>query len=67
MDKFYLLADDDHDDAESFGEALAEMEYPVTFHHVKNVHGLLQFLDIADNKTPDIIFLDLNMPKISGW
>lgn len=62
-----MLADDDNDDAELFGEALAGIKPPVAFHHVEDGHGVFQFLNVSGNKKPDIIFLDLNMPEMSGW
>lgn len=67
MDKLFLLADDDSDDAELFGEALSELDPPVKFQHVPNGHGVFSFLSNKSNPKPDIIFLDLNMPEMSGW
>jgi CheY-like chemotaxis protein len=65
--KFYLLADDDHDDAEMFGEALAGIDPPVDLYHAEDGQALFQFLGGAQSRKPDIIFLDLNMPEMSGW
>jgi CheY-like chemotaxis protein len=67
MSKFFLLADDDVDDAELFGEALVSIEPPVEFHHVGDGEEVFHYLGKASNKRPDLIFLDLNMPKMSGW
>lgn len=67
MEKFFLLADDDNDDAELFGEALTGIKPPVEFYHVENGRGLLEFLSSKQDRKPDIIFLDLNMPEINGW
>ena len=64
---FFLLADDDCDDAELFGEALASLEQPVRFHHVENGRGIFDYLSNPVNAKPDLIFLDLNMPQMSGW
>ena len=66
MNKLFLLADDDSDDAELFGEALTVIDPPVSFQHVSDGHGVFSFLEKSDKK-PDIIFLDLNMPQMSGW
>jgi CheY-like chemotaxis protein len=65
--KIFLLADDDSDDAELFGEALASTKAQVDFHHVENGHEVFEFLNNSGNKKPDVIFLDLNMPEMSGW
>ena len=67
MEKFFLLADDDSDDAELFGEALTGINPRVEFYHVENGKRLLEFLSSKQDRKPDIIFLDLNMPEISGW
>lgn len=67
MGKFFLLTDDDNDDAEMFGEALAKISAAIAFRHVTDGEALFQFLDNGENERPDIIFLDVNMPKTSGW
>jgi CheY-like chemotaxis protein len=67
LDKLFLLADDDQDDAELFGEALTVIDPPVRFQHVPDGRAVFQFLSNDSNQKPDIIFLDLNMPEMSGW
>lgn len=61
-----LLTDDDEDDREFFGQAIADLDlnYPVEF--CKNGVELLDRLYDKSTDIPDIIFLDLNMPKLSG-
>ena len=63
----FLLADDDEDDTELFGEALSAIEPPVNFYHVETGQAVFQFLSNGQNKKPNIIFLDINMPEMSGW
>jgi CheY-like chemotaxis protein len=63
----FLLADDDRDDAELFGEALASLSPPVIFQHVEDGRLVFEFLENKENPKPDLIFLDLNMPGMSGW
>jgi CheY-like chemotaxis protein len=65
--KFFLLADDDRDDAELFNEALISLTPPVDFEHVEDGRGVIEFLSNPQNNKPDLIFLDLNMPQMSGW
>ena len=65
--KQVLLIDDDRDDAELFGEALMEIDASVIFkHYQESIVGLKALLtDLTD--LPDLIFLDINMPIVSGW
>jgi len=62
-----LLADDDSDDCMFFKDALDELSVKAEFNAVHNGVELLKYLE---NKTieeyPDILFLDLNMPRKSG-
>lgn len=67
MDKLFLLADDDQDDAELFKEALADVNASILFQHAENGYEVFRFLNDPANKRPDLIFLDLNMPQMSGW
>ncbi|MGQ7947693.1 response regulator [Flavobacterium sp. WC2509] len=60
-----LLADDDEDDCLFFKEALDEIALSVTLITVNDGVQLLQFL--SDNNLPDILFLDLNMPRKNGF
>jgi CheY-like chemotaxis protein len=64
---FFLLADDDRDDAELFAEALSALDPPVEFRHVDDGKAVFDFLSNGKNRRPDLIFLDLNMPQMSGW
>jgi CheY-like chemotaxis protein len=67
LNKLFLLADDDLDDAELFSEALNRVDSSITLHHVDNGTGVFEFLGQTNSQKPDLIFLDLNMPKMSGW
>jgi CheY-like chemotaxis protein len=62
-----LLADDDTDDCAFFKEALAEI--PLSTHLIA-VHDGEQLMHLLVNETtilPDVIFLDLNMPRKNGF
>lgn len=64
---YLLLADDDKDDCELFKDALAElMELTV----LKMVHDGEQLMHLLKEKTanfPNVLFLDLNMPRKNGF
>ncbi len=59
-----LLADDDLDDSAFFEEAIIDL--PVTFDKVSNGGELMGLLSSKTSQKPDIIFIDLNMPRKSG-
>ncbi|MEO8240075.1 MAG: response regulator [Flavobacterium sp.] len=62
-----LLTDDDQDDRDFFAEAASELHlnYPIEF--FKNGVELIERLHDENSEIPDIIFLDLNMPILSGF
>jgi CheY-like chemotaxis protein len=65
--KQILLIDDDRDDAELFKEALSELDASIGFEHYEDSKEGLRTLLERRNGLPDIIFLDINMPLVSGW
>ncbi|MEJ7611468.1 MAG: response regulator [Ferruginibacter sp.] len=60
-----LLADDDSDDCYFFKQALAELSVKATFTNVFDGEQLMHFLRDA-HQLPDVLFLDLNMPRKDG-
>lgn len=63
-----LLADDDEDDCAFFKEALEELLLPVSLVTVNDGVQLMDFLaDKSAANLPDILFLDLNMPRKNGF
>ena len=63
-----LLADDDEDDCAFFKDALDELDLSVDLIVVNNGEQLMNFLfDHPSDQLPDILFLDLNMPRKSGF
>ncbi|MDA6072782.1 response regulator [Flavobacterium sp. AC] len=62
-----LLTDDDEDDRDFFAEALADLQLKNPIEFCKNGVELLDRLYDANLVIPDIIFLDLNMPILSGF
>jgi len=61
-----LLADDDLDDCMIFQDALDELPIPAK---LQTVHDGEQLISLVQNENfvfPDMLFLDLNMPRKSG-
>ena len=61
-----LLADDDEDDCFFFNEALADLPAPTTLTIVNDGEQLMELLRQPDTAPPQVLFLDLNMPRLSG-
>ena len=64
--KILLIIDDDPDDRELFCDALKEVDGSAICHTCKNGLEALEMLRSERMPAPDYIFLDLNMPIISG-
>jgi len=62
-----LLADDDTDDCIFFKQALHELILPTFLTAVHDGEQLMQFLTDEKNELPNILFLDLNMPRKNGF
>jgi CheY-like chemotaxis protein len=61
-----MLADDDEDDRLFFKEAFEEVKIKYDITTFNDGEQLMHYLSVEDNPLPDIIFLDLNMPRKSG-
>jgi CheY-like chemotaxis protein len=60
------LVDDDNEDRMLFIEALNEIDMPVIIKDFDNGVSLINTLLQVENVLPDAIFLDLNMPLMTG-
>jgi CheY-like chemotaxis protein len=62
-----LLADDDTDDCSFFKEAVEELLLSTQLTAVNDGEQLMQLLTNETNELPDVLFLDLNMPRKNGF
>jgi CheY-like chemotaxis protein len=62
-----LLADDDADDCIFFKEALEELSHATELTTVNDGVELMHLLSAEDGTLPDALYLDLNMPRKSGF
>lgn len=62
---YILLADDDEDDRLFFKEAFDTIKKYTVVKTVNDGDELMEYLT-GGGKTPDLLFLDLNMPRKSG-
>ena len=61
-----LLADDDPDDRLFFGMAMKTVPISSILSTVDNGEELMLYLSKNIKQLPDVIFLDLNMPRKNG-
>jgi CheY-like chemotaxis protein len=61
-----LLADDDLDDRYFFEKALKTVPIPTRLATVEDGEALMTYLNAHSENLPDVLFLDLNMPRKNG-
>lgn len=62
-----LLADDDLDDRFFFDKVLEEIPISTSLKTVNNGEQLMNYLNENLQKLPDVLFLDLSMPRKTGF
>lgn len=62
----FFIVDDDIDDQELFIEAVNEVDKSIRCLSVSNCEEALHLLKNRKIDMPDMIFLDLNMPRLNG-
>ncbi len=67
LTKNIFIADDDSDDLILFEDALREVCKDSLLTMAKDGQQLMQILDETVPPPPDVIFLDLNMPRKNGF
>lgn len=60
------LADDDEDDRLFFTDAFSELKMNTRVNTFNDGVELMNYLNDADSILPNVLFLDLNMPKKNG-
>ena len=61
-----LIIDDDVEDQEIFMEALSEVNPEIACDSVISGEEALAHLKSKEKRLPELIFLDMNMPKLNG-
>jgi CheY-like chemotaxis protein len=61
-----LIADDDKDDRAFFEQALKELPIKFRLNTVTNGEELMLFLRSHETELPDVLFLDISMPRKTG-
>ena len=64
--KVVLLIDDDKEDQEIFSDAIKEVDRSIRFVSEVNSDRAISNLSGSVKDKPDIIFLDMNMPRLNG-
>jgi len=67
LKKYIFLADDDADDCVLFEDALREVCSETMLTTASDGIELMDYLDENVPPSPDVIFLDLNMPRKNGF
>jgi len=62
-----LLADDDIDDRSFFDKALKEIPIATSLNTVNDGEKLMEYLGVHTQQLPDVLFLDLSMPRKTGF
>ena len=62
-----LLADDDEDDCFFFNQILTSLPLATALTMVRDGEQLMDLLREEGNPLPDMLFLDLNMPRMGGY
>ncbi|MUH34585.1 response regulator [Zobellia amurskyensis] len=66
LNPIYLIVDDDEDDIDFFHEAMREVNASALCHFAYDGEEALSLLRYKLKMLPDLIFLDLNMPRMDG-
>jgi CheY-like chemotaxis protein len=65
--KWIFIVDDDPDDRFMVQDACRESNIPVSCHELSDGSELIEHLESNAPPRPDLILLDLNMPRVDGY
>jgi len=65
--RYIYMADDDQDDRSLFMEAIHEVDPDVILKEARDGMELMDILLALSDPVPEVIFLDINMPKKNGF
>ncbi|PIF30495.1 response regulator receiver domain-containing protein [Flavobacterium sp. 9] len=65
--RYIYIADDDEDDRALFTDAILEVDPFIVLKEAQDGMQLMDMLDTLSDPLPDVIFLDINMPKKGGF
>lgn len=65
--KKVVLVDDDQDDRDLFSDAVAGLNANILLKTYPDAHGMVLEIESGSFEMPDMMFLDINMPGISGF
>jgi len=63
----FLLVEDEDAMAIVFRAAVNEASLPVIVDRVSNGEEALEYLHAPPRQRPNVVFLDLSMPRVTGW
>lgn len=66
QNRLFFIVDDDPDDQELFMEAVGAVDDSVRCIAISECEEALDLLKNRKTELPDVIFLDLNMPRVNG-
>jgi CheY-like chemotaxis protein len=66
-EKLILLIEDDYLDVENVRRELAKLQLAHTLKVVHNGQEGIDYLTNVKNQVPDVILLDINMPRMNGF
>lgn len=67
LNRYIYIADDDEDDRTFFTEAILEVAPDVILKQAQDGMELMDILSVLSDPLPEVIFLDINMPKKGGF